>query len=107
MKLQLASTALLSSATLLLLSIGPLCTAADASEAENIKVESAANQNGPDVASDLVCPLFSFIPSPPFHHHHHHNNRNVIYSDGDNNRNNLATSANIHVIAVWHPELSY
>ncbi|KAI8685282.1 hypothetical protein NCS55_00199100 [Fusarium keratoplasticum] len=61
MKLQLASTALLSSATLLLLSIGPLCTAADASEAENIKVESAANQNGPDVASDLSGTLSSPI----------------------------------------------
>jgi hypothetical protein len=64
MKLRLASTALLSSATLLLLSIGPLCTAADANEAGNIKVESAANQNGPDVASDLVCPLFLFYPVP-------------------------------------------
>lgn len=59
--------ALFSSATLLLLSIGPLCTAADASEAGNIKVESAANQNGPDVASDLVCPLFSLFSRPhPF-----------------------------------------
>lgn len=104
MRLQFASTALLSSATLLLLSIGPLCTAADANEAGNIKVEAAANQNGPDVASDLVCSSFFLHPRPhPFHHHHN----NVIYSHGHNNGNNLATSANIYVITVWYLELSY
>ncbi|KAM5356833.1 hypothetical protein ACJ41O_003479 [Fusarium nematophilum] len=43
------SSALLSSTSLVLL-LGPLCTAADAS-AGNIKVDAAANQNGPDLAS--------------------------------------------------------
>ncbi|KAF5010751.1 hypothetical protein FDECE_3106 [Fusarium decemcellulare] len=44
------STALLSAASLVIF-LGPLCTAADASGSGNIKVDVAANQNQPDLAT--------------------------------------------------------